>query len=392
MVKTRKSESYVNSVLTPVYQNVTYFYDDADTYVKALHEKSILRGRYGRYHNPNWEEVEDTLASLDEAEACVIFPSGMSAIYNTIMALIQPNYCLATLPYSYKNTRLVFEKLGSFGIKSLVLDNIDSISFAIELQQVSEEIDLLFLEMPSNPNLYITDLEEIRYLLRPDALLVVDSTLASPYNLKPYLWGADLVIHSCTKYLNGHADLLLGSVSGKQEIIDQIRKFRNITGAIPSSQDAFRLNQNLKTFHFRMRYLNAAGEKLATFLESHPLVSRVYYPGLESHPHSHLSRKFFAEGYGGVVTFELKLSKEQTSRWIDSLSIPYIASNFGSAESFIEHLYPFSYYNLSENDREKLKITDSLVRLSVGFNDSVDTLLDDLKSSFSMFSCEFLAE
>ena len=388
MARIRKCESYVNSVLTPVYQNAAYFYDNADTYVKALHEKSIQRGRYGRYHNPSWEDVEKVLAVLDETESCVIFPSGMSAVHSTLMALSQSGCCLATLPHLYRNTRLVFEQLGHFGIKTLVLDNADPVKFATELQQISEEIDLLFVEMPSNPNLYIADLEKIRSLLRSDALIIVDSTLASPHNLKPCLWGADLVIHSCTKYLNGHADLLLGSVAGKREIIDQIRQFRDITGAIPSPQDAFRLKQHLKTFHLRMNYLNTIGQELATFLESHPLVSRVYYLGLNSHPHSYLSQKFFTQGYGGLVTFELKLSKDETSHWIDSLKIPYIASNFGSAETYIEHLSPFSYYRLSKEERDNLNITDSLVRLSLGFNDALDDILDDLKTSFANFSSE----
>ncbi len=240
----------------------------------------------------------------------------------------------------------------------------------------------MFVEMPSNPHLYLADLEKIRGLLRPDALLVVDSTLASPHNFKPCLWGADLVIHSCTKYLNGHADIMLGSVAGKKSLIEQIRGFRDISGAVPSPQDAFMLRQHLKTFELRMNYLNDAGQKLANFLDAHPMVSASFYLGLDSHPHRELARKFF-NGYGGVVTFELKLSKEDTSSLIDNLQVPYIASNFGSAETYIEHVSPFSYYNLSEEERQMLKITDSLVRLSIGFNDPIDSIIDDLKTNLA---------
>ena len=385
MARSREASAYNNSILTPVYQNATYFYDDAETYVKALHEKSIVRGRYGRYHNPNWEEAEATLAGLDEAEGCVIFPTGMSAIHNTLMALIRPGFCLATFPYLYRNTRLIFEQLGSLGLKTLVIDNANPAVVVESLQDASESIDLLFVEMPSNPTLYIADLEKIRYLLKPEALLVVDSTLASPHNLQPLAWGADLVIHSCTKYLNGHADLLLGSVSGRQETIDKIRRFRDVTGAVPSAQDAFNLSQHLKTFSLRMAYLNSAGQKLANFLESHPLVSKVYYLGLESHPHSKLARRFFTGGYGGVVTFELNLSGGQISRLIDSLEIPYIASNFGSAETYIEHVSPFSYHKLSQEERERLNITDNLVRFSIGYNDPIERIIEDFEVHLSLF-------
>ncbi|MEM1170012.1 MAG: PLP-dependent transferase [Cyanobacteria bacterium P01_H01_bin.35] len=385
MSKARNHESYTNSILTPIYQNTAYFYDDHESYVKALHEGSIAKGRYGRYHNPNWEEVEERLAQLDEAEDCLIFPSGMSAIYSTLMTFAQPQGYFATTCYLYKNTRRVFENLEKIKLKTLVFDNVDLSQFMVALEQASPEINLLFLELPSNPHLYLADIEKIKQFLAPDTLLVVDSTLASPYNFKPCLWGADLVIHSCTKYLNGHADVILGSIAGKKEAIDKIRNFRNITGVIPSVRDVFTLSQHLKTFRLRMEYLNAAGKKLTEFLNSHPLVSKVYYLGLDSHPHRELAQKYFTNGYGGVVTFELKLSKNETSEFIDNLKIPYIASNFGSAETYIEQLAPFTYYYLSEEDRELLKITDSLIRLSIGFNDPIDSLIEDLNSSLAKY-------
>lgn len=385
MTKSRESESYSNSILTPIYQNAAYFYENTETYIQALHEGSIVRGRYGRYHNPNWEEVEGILAQLDEAEDCLIFPSGMSAIYSTLMALAKSQSCFATTSYLYKNTRRIFENLENLGFRTLVFDNVDLSQFMRTLEQTRQDLDILFLELPSNPHLYLADIEIIKRLLKPDTLLVVDSTLASPYNFQPHLWGADLVIHSCTKYLNGHADVMLGSVAGKKESIDKIRNFRNITGVIPSAQDVFIFGQHLKTFKLRMESLNASGQKLTEFLNSHPLVSKVYYLGLDSHPHRELAQKYFTNGYGGVVTFELKLSKTETSEFIDSLKIPYIASNFGSAETYIEHLAPFTYYYLSDPDRQALKITDSLIRLSIGFNDPIESLIEDLNYGLAKY-------
>ncbi len=378
MARTRKNEPYSNSVLPAVYQNTTYFYDNAETYTKALHDKSIIRGRYGRYHNPSWESTEEILAQLDATDTCVLFPSGMSAIYSTLMTFAGSRRCFATIRYLYKNTRRIFERLDTLGLRTIVFDNAEPTDFIEALKRVSQEIDIFLVEMPSNPHLYIADIEKIRALLRPDALLIVDSTLASPHNFKPCVWGADLVIHSCTKYLNGHADLLLGSVAGVKEVIDPIRQFRDMTGAIPSPKDAFTLMQHLKTFKLRMDALNVAGQKLATFLKYHPMVSKVYYLGLDSHPHSKQAQKFFTNGYGGVVTFELNLSKQETSKLIDNLQVPYIASNFGGAETYVEHLSPFTYYNLSQEKREQLHITDSLVRLSVGFNDPIDSIINDL--------------
>lgn len=385
MGRIRKDESYNNSIITPIYQNAAYFYDNTETYVQALHERTITKGRYGRYHNPNWENVEAILAELDEAEDCLIFPSGMSAIHSTLMAFAESQSCFATTCYLYKNTRRVFENIEKLGLKTLIFDNADLSEFMRRLDAASQDINVLLLEIPSNPHLYIADIEKIKELLSPDTLLVVDSTFATPYNFKPYLWGADLVIHSCTKYLNGHADIILGSVAGKKEAIAKIRTFRNITGAIPSSHDAFILSQHLKTFKLRMESLNASGEKLSNFLNQHPLVSQVYYLGLDSHPQSQVANKLFTNGYGSVVTFELKLSKSETSEFIDNLKIPYIASNFGSAETYIEQLATFTYYYLSDEERKSLNITDSLIRLSIGFNDPVDTIINDLNSALAKY-------
>ena len=386
MSRIRKDRSYTNSVLQPIYQNTAYFYENTEIYIQALHEGSIARGRYGRYHNPNWEEVEEVLAKLDEAEACLLFPSGMSAIYTTLIAFAEAKSCFATTCHLYKNTRRVFEQMGKLGIKTLIFDNANQTKFMEELERVSQEINLLFLEIPSNPHLYIADIEKIKELLTANTLLIVDSTLASPQNFKPCLWGADLVIHSCTKYLNGHADLVLGSVAGQEILIDKIRDFRDFTGTIPSPNDVFILSQHLKTFALRMNYLNDSGKKIANFLNSHPLVSKVYYLGLDTHPHNQLAKKFFTDRYGSVVTFELKLSKTEILELIDNLKIPYIASNFGSAETYIEHLATFTYYNLSEQEKSSLNITDGLIRLSIGFKNSPKDIIDDLNTALEKYN------
>ncbi|MEM9542142.1 MAG: PLP-dependent transferase, partial [Cyanobacteria bacterium P01_E01_bin.42] len=168
MAKSRESESYSNSILTPIYQNVAYFYENTEDYIQALHEGSIVRGRYGRYHNPNWEEVEKVLADLDEAEDCLLFPSGMGAIYGTLMTFAKLKNCFATTCHLYKNTRRTFENLEKLGIEMLIFDNVNPTYFITKLEQVIHKIDILFIEIPSNPHLYLADIEKIKSLLNPD--------------------------------------------------------------------------------------------------------------------------------------------------------------------------------------------------------------------------------
>ena len=235
---------------------------------------------------------------------------------------------------------------------------------------------MLFLEMPSNPHLYLVDLAKIKSEISPNTLLIVDSTLSTPYNLQPQRFGADLTIHSCRKYIGGHGDILAGSVAGSRELIEQIRSYRNIMGGIADPHCAFLLNRSLDTLKIRMRHFNEAGMKIAKYLQGQPQVKKVFYTGLESHPHSCLAKKYLT-GHGGVVSFELDADREVTSKFVDALRVPFMGTNFGSSHAMVEQCSVFTYYHLSPTEKQEIGINDSLIRLSIGYEDS-DLVIEDI--------------
>ena len=213
--------------------------------------------------------------------------------------------------------------------------------------------------------------------------MIVDPTFASPINFHPKEYGIDLVIHSCSKYIGGHADLIAGSVSGSKELIETIRNFRNIMGTVIDPNSAFLLNRSLATLSMRMSYINQATQTLAEYLEQHPKVSRVFYTGLPTHPYYDLGQKYL-KGHGGVISFEIEGSKTDTTKFIDSLKIPYIGSNFGSQHSMIEQCSIFTYYHQSESERQTLGISDTLIRFCLGF-EPVEDIIADFENAFLFF-------
>ncbi len=229
---------------------------------------------------------------------------------------------------------------------------------------------LLFSEAPTNPYLYIVDLEQIvaiatRHRLRT----MIDSTFATPYNQNPLDFGIDLVMHSATKYLGGHNDLMAGVIAGSTPMISALRQAQGVLGGITDPNTAYLLLRGLKTFALRMQQHNANGCALAAFLETHPKVRRVYYPGLTSHP-SHAIARQQMRGFGGVVSFEIDGTLEQTSAFIDALRIPYIAPSLGGVESLVEQPALMSYYELTPEERQRLGISDGLVRYAAGIEDT----------------------
>ncbi|MCI5194693.1 MAG: Cys/Met metabolism pyridoxal-phosphate-dependent protein [Candidatus Electrothrix sp. AW5] len=378
MANQRETECYQNSILDPIYQNIAFFYEDTETVVESLHRKKVSRGRYGRYHNPLWEKVEKRLANLEGAEQGVLFSSGMSAIYHSLMALFEKGSFILAPVQCYKNTKIIFQDLLSkFGVESEFVSLEDPDLFLEKVYNCREHLDAIFLEIPSNPHLYFADLEKIRSIIKKDTLIITDTTLATPINFNPIEWGADIVIHSCTKYMGGQGDLMMGCVLGKNGPLDTIRTHRNITGAVPSSHDTFLLNRSINTLSLRMEYLNNAGVQLADYLKKHPKVKKVYYPSLEEHPHRHLYDKY-VKGYGGLVTFDIDADKEKVSEFVDLLEHPYMASNFGSPQTLIEHLSVFTYYNLTPEERREIHITDGMIRLAIGYTVPIASIINDI--------------
>jgi cystathionine gamma-synthase len=372
---------YPNSIVKPVGSTVSFFYENTEDIINSRSGIS-MRGRYGRYHNDNWIEVEEKLASLDECEEALIFPSGMSAISSLMLCFTKAGDSIIFSQKCYRNIKNFFEShLSRHGVNIIRLDQTNKDDYYTMLRQkAGDNCQVLFIEMPSNPHLYLVDLRKLRACVGDDCLIVVDSTLSSPINLKPIRHGADLVVHSCTKYLGGHADILAGSVAGSRKLVSNLRDFRNVTGSIVSPTVAALLSRSLATLKLRVVKANVTGEKVAKYLEDHNLVKRVYHTSLRSHPDYHLGQKYLS-GHGGVITFELDATEKQTSAFIDRVKLPFIGTHFGSYHAMIEQLGLFTYYKLSPEERLQLGITDSMIRLSVGLY-SAEEMIDDLDKAF----------
>jgi cystathionine gamma-synthase len=376
-VTQQKKLPYQNSLITPVFQTATYYFKNTSE-VEQYHDGSVKIGRYGRYDNPTWLDVEVRLADLEAADSALIFPSGMSAITSTLLCFLGPKKKLAYTSNGYRNVRtLCSDFLGRLGVDIIPLNLLDQPSFKSRVEEIgSEGLDAIFLETPSNPHLMLADIEFVREAVGPETLIIVDSTFATPVNFRPLTFGADLVIHSASKYLSGQADIVMGCVAGRSDLIEKIRIYRNVTGAICDPHAAFLLGRSLDTLEIRMRHLNSQGLELATFLEGQRNISKVFYTGLPSHPQFGLAKKCLT-GHGGVVSFEVDASKEAVSAFIDRLTIPFMGTNFGSGHSMVEQCSVFTYHKQSKNERAELGISDRLVRYAVGF-DNILAVKEDI--------------
>ena len=376
----KKKKLYSNDVVTPICKTATYYFEDTKEVIK-YHEGKVRAGRYGRYDNPNWIETEAKLAKLDGFEAALLFPSGMSAIATTLLSFLQNKDKVIYTGKGYRNIRSLCENIFSrFGIKTISLSPANPEKFLKDLRHFyDKKTKIVFLEIPSNPHLHMVDLESVRKIIRKDTILIVDSTFATPINFVPKKWGADLVIHSCGKYLGGHADIMAGSVAGSREKIETIRNYRNVMGCIPSSENAFLLNRSLATLKLRMDYLNRSGMKLAEYLHKNIHIKKVYYSALSSQSSYKLARKYL-RGHGGVVSFELKASRSQTAKFVELLKIPFMGTNFGSNYSMVEQCAIFTYFKETEKTRKDLGISDTLIRYSVGF-ENTDLIIADIRKA-----------
>jgi cystathionine gamma-synthase len=275
---------------------------------------------------------------------------------------------------AYKRT-LDFCKtcLGRFNIGCTVVKmcDYDAIKKAIK-----PNTRIFFSESPTNPYLNIMDLERLMRIFKgTDVLVISDSTFATPYNQRPLEYGIDLVIHSATKYLGGHNDILSGVVLGRKKLTDIVREYLKITGGCIDPHPSYLLIRGLKTFELRMKRHNENGQKIAEFLESHPKVKRVYYPGLPSHPHHKVAKKQM-KGFGGVVTFEIKDDTAYALKFMSRLKVINIGRCLGGVESLITHPATISYYAISKKERLALGITDGLIRLAVGVENAKDLIAD----------------
>lgn len=378
LLKRLPVKKYANYIDVPVYRSVNYFFETTEQVVD-YHKGIAQRARYGRYDNLTWEHAESLIAALEQSERALLFPSGMSALATTIFSLCDTGNHIIYNSNSYRTIGVFCkEMLPRFGLQSSGISGLSD-SFIDEVTAtIKSNTRAIIIEAPSNPHTQLVDLLKLKRALsgRPDIVVIVDSTFASPYNWKPALFGADIVIQSCTKYLAGTSNIVAGSAAGPGKLISVIQKHRNILGNIISPDDAYWLSHGIYTLKPRMEYYNSAGLTVAKYLEKHPKIRRVYYTGLKSHPQFQLARKIL-KGSGGVVSFEIDSNSKAVSKFIENVKIPFMATHFGGPFTVIEQYGIFTMFHLSRQQKQSIGINDQLVRLSLGFED-LDMILEDI--------------
>lgn len=364
----------------PIIQTATYAFADTADLVHFMQQKTWgngMEGReeYGRYGNPTVRSVEAKVAALEGADDAVLFSSGMAAITSLLLASLPTGTHVVMTDDCYRRTRqfcLTFLKRLGIETSVVAMGDYEALEDAIQPKITR----FIISESPTNPYLRIADMERIAEIAaRHKVRTLIDSTFGSPVNQHPLKYGIDYVIHSATKYLGGHHDLLAGAVVGRRDRIAALRDARGVLGGIVDPQNAYLLERGLKTLGLRVAQQNVTALAVAQYLEEHSKIERVWYPGLASHPDHDVAVRQMS-GFGGVVSFEVRGTLEDTSRLIDALQIPYLAPSLGGVDSLIEQPALMSYYEKTSEERLALGIKDNLVRFAIGVEDTADIIAD----------------
>jgi cystathionine gamma-lyase len=362
------------SVNTPIIQTATFYYptDSEATWKGELPDGTYI---YSRHGNPTIRAAEQKIASLEGAEEALVFASGMAATTAIALSLLSKGDRIVSMEDIYGGTYNLFKnELPRFGIDA---DFVSSVRTEEILAALDKRTKLLWLESPTNPLLKMVDVAALaKGAHEMGVLLAIDNTFASPINQNPLGMGADLVMHSCTKYLNGHSDLVAGAVAGKKSLTQELWKRRVTLGGNLDPMGGFLLIRGMKTLAVRMQRHNENGMAVATFLQSHEKVQKVHYPGLPSHPQYDLARRSL-RGFGGMVSFEVKGGQKAAFRVMRSLRMIALAPSLGGVESLASMPLNTSHVAFSSEERKRLGINDSLIRVSAGIEDAED-IIDDL--------------
>lgn len=357
----------------PVVYSAAYGYPDMDAWL------DVALGRrpghiYSRNTNPTVEAFETKIRLLEDAQAATSFASGMAAISNALFTLLSPGDRIVSVKDTYGGTnKLLLEFLPRFNIQVHLCDTSDHDEIEAA---IGRGCKVVYLESPTNPTLKVLDISRLAAAgHRSGAVVVADNTFATPINQNPLALGADLVIHSATKFLGGHADALGGAVCGDRELIKRIYHYREITGAALDPMAAFLLIRGMKTLHLRVERQNESALIIARWLQGHPSVAAVFYPGLETHRHHEIARRQM-RGYGGVLSFTLKGGFEAVKRVLPKLRFARRAANLGSVETIAGPPATTSHVECSAEEREAMGIPEGLVRYSVGIEDAQELIAD----------------
>lgn len=371
----RKNE--MGALATPIYQTSTFIFDNAQQGGRrfAGEEEGYI---YSRLGNPTNSQVEDKIANLEGGEAAVSSASGMGAITSVIWSQVSSGDHIVAAKTLYGCTfAYLTHGLERFGVELTLVDmeNPENVRKAMK-----ENTKVVYLESPANPNMTIVDIGEVSRIAHevPDCMVVVDNTYCSPYIQRPLELGADVVVHSATKYLNGHGDVIAGFAVGSQEFIERVRFFgiKDMTGASLSPFDAYLINRGMKTLGIRMEKHCENAQKVAEFLEGHQAVEKVLYPGLESFPQYQLAKSQMSLP-GAMIAFTLKDGLHAGVDLMNSVKLCTLAVSLGDTETLIQHPASMTHSTYTEEERVKSGIEDGLVRLSVGLED-VEDIIEDL--------------
>ena len=361
-------EPVTGAVMPPIFTSSTY----------AQESPGQHKGfEYSRSHNPTRFAWERSIASLEGGKQGLAFASGMAAT-STILELLDSGDHIVAMDDLYGGSFRLFDKVRGRSA-GLQFSYVDLADLSEVEASIKDNTRMIWVETPSNPMLKLVDIEAIVKLAKkknPDIIVVVDNTFATPYNQRPLEMGADMVMHSATKYLNGHSDMVGGIavVGDNDDLVERMLFLQNSAGAIAGPFDSYLALRGVKTLALRMRHHNEAAMELAKWLEQHPKVEKVIYPGLESHPQHELAKKQM-QGFGGMISILLKGDLEAARKFLESVEIFALAESLGGVESLIEHPAIMTHASVPKENREKLGILDNFVRVSVGIED-----LDDLKS------------
>ena len=369
--------------ISPIYQTTTYVLDDFDTavYLNQHVDEGFV---YTRFGSPNADELEKKIAHMEHAEAALAVASGLGAISTAVMSILKSGDHVIIGDVIYGCSYTLFAKiLCSFGISYTRVDTtkVEEIEKAIR-----PNTTLVYVETPANPTLKISDIKAISDMVHSYKYitLIVDSTFASPYLQNPLDLGADLVVHSATKYLCGHGTVTAGVIAGDKARIDRCRMpFLQCFGAVIDPFAAWLLMQGMKTLGVRMERHCSNAMKIAKYLEKHPKVDRVYYPGLESHPTHEIAKKQMHNGYGGMMSVDIKGGMDAVRTVMNNVKVFSLATSLGNVDSLIQHSPSMSHFDMTPEERYASEIYDGQVRLSIGIED-VDDLIEDLDQALAL--------
>jgi len=379
----QEHELYERSTQVPVVHSVSFGYKDIDTWHKvALEEAQGFI--YSRNANPTVRAFEDKLKELEGAQAATSFSSGMAAISNTLATFLKPGERIVSIKDSYGGTNIIFnEFLPPLNIEVSLCETGDYEQIEAE---IAKGCKVLYLETPTNPTIKITDIERLSMAAKKvDALVIVDNTFATPINQSPLELGADIVLHSASKYLGGHADALGGVICGNKDLVKKVHHYREINGASLAPMDAYSLLRGMKTLKLRVQRQNESAMIIAKYLQSHPAVEQVNYPGLESHPDHDIAKKQMIGGYGGMLSFSVKGGLEAIKKFLPKLEYAHMAANLGCVETVVGPPFTTSHVECSAEERMAAGIPEGLVRYSTGIED-VEDLIADLDQAFKAIS------